>query len=77
MGGETIFARVDFRRRRSLAHPIPIGKEAASEKMSKIIILTYRSAKAKGQGGSGEYNGSGNRYTERQKKRKRPNLGGR
>jgi hypothetical protein len=38
-----VFARVDFRRRRSFADPI--GKEA--EKMRKVIILTFRSVKVK------------------------------
>jgi hypothetical protein len=43
-----VFGHVDFRRRRSFAHPIPIGKEA--EKMSEIIIVIFRSAKAKAAG---------------------------
>jgi hypothetical protein len=62
-----VFARVDFRRRRSFAHPI--GKK--TEKMSKIIILIFKSAKAKGQGGSGEYDGSAETDIQKDKRKEK------
>jgi hypothetical protein len=46
-----VFARVDFRRRRSFADPI--GKEA--EKMRKVLILTFRSVKVKAAEEHDEY----------------------